>query len=823
VLLLDLSVSETSGFEGAALNSLRFVLVGGGSPAGSPQAAISAVKLWRDDGDDTFEPGTGDTLVQTGTVGGSNDVSYTSLGETVSVSGTVSYWLAADFNGSASSGSTFTASLANADVGAVGATTGLALPVTGGPVNARTVSVVKGALTIADGGHTPANGNVGASATNVLLLDLSVWETTGLEAASLNSLRFVLVGGGSPAGSPQAAISAVKLWRDDGDDTFEPGTGDTLVQTGTVGTGNDVSLTSLGETVAASGSVSYWMSVDFNGTASAGSTFTASLANADVGAVGATSAAALTTTGGPVNARTVTIAVVAAGTLTLSVSSGDATLPNFLRRTAAVGSANVAAALFNLAPTGEGANVSSITLTHGGLANGQTHVAAIRIWADVGSTAGAVDGTDVLLGSVSTGYGAGGTATIAVTRTINAASNENWIVAYDLTNACPYARTFTVSVAAVTDVTALGATSGNPMTIAGPSLTSGTRSLGGTWVQLNPTGTWPGIAASNYTRIYYAAAYDAQANRMIINGGADDGSSTNFTWFADTWALDLTAGSEQWNLLNAGGGTSDPPALWHHVAIYHAQSTARYFLVWGGYMNGLSANVQNTAWQMNLGANTWAQINTSTSGPAGREGAGAVWDPAGNRMLVFGGWEPGTSTMQADVWALSLGASPAWTQLLTSSATGAPSGRYMCTCVLDTSTSPARMIVHGGDNISGQTLSDAYALTLSATPTWSTLSTAAQVRSFHPSAIDSTANQVIVFGGWDGNGWVNLNDTEALDLARGAPAGTWGYHLTSGTAPSTREENRGVWDTVSNRFIIYGGWRGGSPIFTGTPDVWSFR
>jgi hypothetical protein len=754
---------------------------------------IAGVKLVVDvNGNGTYESGT-DTpfLGSTQTFGGGSTVTFSM---TRALTATVGeHWLVLfNFGASHTHGDQFRCSIAApGDVGAsaVGSGNPPLVSLTPTPLdgNFHTVQAV-GAVQLSPGGQTPSNGFAAPNATDVLMVHFSLAETTSLESATVTSLRFVLAGGGTPQGNPQQAITQLRLFRDDGDSTFEPGGGatdDPLVATGTVSGLNDVTLGSLTELLPGGGTVSYYAALDFNGTASNGSTFTLSLSDADVSATGNVSTNTLAVTGGTVNGCTITMGTPSA-TMTIATAAGDASIGNFARRIAALPSANAPAALFTLtAPSSEGALISSITLTHVGNANGQNHIAAVRLYADVGSTPGAVDGGDILLGSQSGGYTGGGTLTLTISpaRNLAMAAAEDWLVVYDLSNTCPYARTFQVQVAASADISALGAVSGNPLNVTGTPANSGSRFLGGSWVQ-----------------------------------GRDDGSTFVYIYFDDTWALTLTPGSEQWSLLNAGGGAGAPPPLRWHASIFYQPGGNPTMLGWGGRRQ--TGPIETNVFLFDLTGNTWSTLATQGT-PPDRVLPGATYDSVNNRMIVFGGWSDSANNNQNDVWELTLGANPTWNQLLSGSAAGAPTPRQGVTCVFDSTTTPPRVIIHGGTTggSASTDYNDAFALSLASPPTWSTLMTAVTLRGDHAYCLDTSAYQILVFGGWNATSWA-LNDFEAFDLGLNAPQGTWGYRVSTGTLPATRFWHRGVWDAGGGRFVIYGGEAG---MGAGRPTVWGFR
>jgi hypothetical protein len=67
------------------------------------------------------------------------------------------------------------------------------------------------------------------------------------------------------------------------------------------------------------------------------------------------------------------------------------------------------------------------------------------------------------------------------------------------------------------------------------------------------------------------------------------------------------------------------------------------------------------------GSMIWTRVSAAGSSPGARSGHAAIYDPIRDRMVVWGGQNEGG--LLNDVWELSLGGLPAWTQL---SPTGAP-------------------------------------------------------------------------------------------------------------------------------------------------------
>ena len=217
-------------------------------------------------------------------------------------------------------------------------------------------------------------------------------------------------------------------------------------------------------------------------------------------------------------------------------------------------------------------------------------------------------------------------------------------------------------------------------------------------------------------------------------------------------------------------------------------------------------------------------------GPATRYQSSAVYDPATDTMVVFGGQHTNTSTNYNDVWwivnvtktaCLPPCALP-WTHPAAKLA-GAPNPRYGHTAVYDSANT--RMMVFGGAEgvataspCENDTHVLEYAAGVGGNTTWITLSptgTPPAARYSHSAVYDPIQNVMIVFAG-NNCGSTDFNDVWLLQNANGL-SGTpaWVQLSPTGTHPSARELTSAVYDETSNRMIVFGGTNG-----TPENDVW---
>ena len=277
-----------------------------------------------------------------------------------------------------------------------------------------------------------------------------------------------------------------------------------------------------------------------------------------------------------------------------------------------------------------------------------------------------------------------------------------------------------------------------------------------TWTELFPIGGPPD------ERNFHSAVYDPATNRMIMFGGEPYHEVGAPTLYNDVWVLS-----------NADGASTP----------------------------------------------TWTQLNPTGGGPNPRGFHSAVYDPATNRMIVFGG-DPSIGYCYLrtnDVWVLEyangLGGTPNWLQLTPTG--GPPSPRGLHSAVYDPATN--RMIVFGGLNACEPANNDVwvleYANGLGGTPNWLQLTPIGAVPTIpsdsgggHSAVFDQATNRMIVFVGL----WCCANDVYVLENANGI-GGTpnWIQLSPSGTPPEERANQTTVYDSGTNRMILFGGVVGG--------------
>jgi hypothetical protein len=242
------------------------------------------------------------------------------------------------------------------------------------------------------------------------------------------------------------------------------------------------------------------------------------------------------------------------------------------------------------------------------------------------------------------------------------------------------------------------------------------------WTQITPSGTLPG-ARSGHSAVFDD---DAVHKQMFIFGGLVGAAYAN-----DLWSLVFPAsGNPYWQQLIVAGGPSQRSG---HSAVYDPgeeasspsspPARAATLVLFGGDA-GVPAtpNLSNDVWILENanvpGAQTWEQLQPAGGPIPGRISHSAVYDPASNRMVVFGGAT--SAGLANDVWVLSNanGTGTATWSLL--NPTGqAPEARQNHTAVYDATSNS--MIVFGGTTAAGASAEVwvlSHANGLGGTPVW---------------------------------------------------------------------------------------------------------
>lgn len=328
---------------------------------------------------------------------------------------------------------------------------------------------------------------------------------------------------------------------------------------------------------------------------------------------------------------------------------------------------------------------------------------------------------------------------------------------------------------------------------------------------LAPTGTPP------QGRYGHVATYDSVSNRMTIFGG---GLGLPAPCANDVWILDAANarnGTPNWIAITPSG--TAPVARIYSGGAY--DPTTNSLILFGG--SDCSTGYFNDVWVLSnangeVGTPAWTQLATVGTPPAARESGSVVYDSTNNVLMMYGG-DAGGSPF-GDVWILSnangSGGTPTWTQL--SPMGNPPMARTGQTATYDSTNN--RMTVFGGI-FSGITLTDAWVLTfangIGGTPAWSLIPTQGTAPSlaYHSAVYDSKLDNMYVFAGKSSADKLATND-HAFALQGANGISTKGFKWFLG-GPPVRYSHSSFYDSVTGGLFVYAGQHSGTLTFN---DYW---
>ncbi|GAA4261925.1 hypothetical protein GCM10022255_096600 [Dactylosporangium darangshiense] len=230
-------------------------------------------------------------------------------------------------------------------------------------------------------------------------------------------------------------------------------------------------------------------------------------------------------------------------------------------------------------------------------------------------------------------------------------------------------------------------------------------------------------------------------------------------------------------------------------------------ILFGG--KGAGSRYFNDTWTYTPATSTWTELTPAGTLPPGRFGHGLVHDPADHRILLFGG--VATTGLANDLWAYDLTIN-SWTPV--EPAGVRPPARLYPSMAYDPATRKA--VVFGGWTGNSE-FADTWVYDPAANR-WSEVHSAGGPHARWGSSMvyDAATGTMILFGGLFGSydGSSRLNDTWEYDPT----TGTW-KNLSPVRSPSTRGYASMVYDSATDKVILFGGFAGSDGLLG---DTWEY-
>ncbi len=181
---------------------------------------------------------------------------------------------------------------------------------------------------------------------------------------------------------------------------------------------------------------------------------------------------------------------------------------------------------------------------------------------------------------------------------------------------------------------------------------SGTVSLGGRFeLSLGGAPTWSTVVPDRSGPAWGGRALHDRSRGRLISVAPDPNAQQNLA----VWATHL-AQPPDWSRLSYTASARSN-------ASFIVDPLRDRLVMFGGYVSGTYLNTVAT---MPLAGGSWTPLSAGGSPPAGRFHAATAYDSVGDRMIVYGGNILSAQARRicfGDVWALTLGDNPTWSQL----------------------------------------------------------------------------------------------------------------------------------------------------------------
>jgi len=295
--------------------------------------------------------------------------------------------------------------------------------------------------------------------------------------------------------------------------------------------------------------------------------------------------------------------------------------------------------------------------------------------------------------------------------------------------------------------------------------------------------SWTPFSDGPNTRREHVAVWDDVRAQMVVLGGARQDDDLD-----DVWVFDPS--TDTWTQI----GSASTGRYWHSGS--WAKQKKEVIIHGGLSYTGATAKTLNDTWTFDPGSETWGQVR---DGPNKRYSHSSVWDPVGQKVLIFGGYAAGD--VSKETWAYEP-FGDTWEQKRSASI-----GLYEHSAVW--ADSLGLMLVYGGLKSGAHVSKDLWAYDPE-TDSWTQLKNGGTPRSSHAAVWDDENDWMIVVGGHEGqtkhnDTWIYESDTDTWRRGKDLPgAGRTGLSM--------------AWDPDNDMALVYGGKIGTDE----TAEVWGF-
>lgn len=204
-------------------------------------------------------------------------------------------------------------------------------------------------------------------------------------------------------------------------------------------------------------------------------------------------------------------------------------------------------------------------------------------------------------------------------------------------------------------------------------------------------------------------------------------------------------------------------------------------------------DIKGNPWTYDPATNSWAD-RPSGAGPTALLGAAIGYDSASDRMIVFGGFDLGTSRENDDTWAYDVDSST-WERM---DPAQSPTPRNYSAMAYDAGSD--RVILFGGAPASG-VLGDTWAYDYDG-DAWTELSpsTSPPARTYSGMVYDPKRDLIVLFGGSEDTETAALSDVWEFDLE----SNRW-TDVSPPDGPGVRAWHAMAYDEETGTIVVFGG------------------